>query len=121
MPPILLLLAAAVFFAGRSKPISFDIFSKPPTLVAYIYESNETRPAPHVAEALRKVRERGIDTASTDDDVQDGDGNTPEFVKPAIKAARKHGLPALVILANEQVLSVSDVPATVEGILEAVP
>jgi hypothetical protein len=52
--------------------------------------------------------------------VVDGDGEVPDQYAAAIEAARKAGLPALVIMAGGKVLRVVKAPTTAEQVTEAV-
>lgn len=92
--------------------------------VALVYETDDTTPAmlAHAKRALDKLHERGLRTWNTDDDVMTGDGGGPKELERAIEAARKHGLPALVLVsADFGVVGVHSVPATEAEVLEVVP
>jgi hypothetical protein len=55
-----------------------------------------------------------------DKDVITGGGEVPAQIKPAIQAAVNNGLPALVVLAKGEVISVQNLPSSEAEILEAV-
>jgi hypothetical protein len=80
-----------------------------PTITAayWIFEKDDGAVAPYVQTAIdRLMREKKIDARTIEDDVEDGNG-TPEAWKLPIAQARQAGLPALVLLANSEVLSVT--------------
>ena len=110
MKPIdyLLILAVLVFvFSGSVLP---------PDKAVLVYESEGYTPPAGVAAALS---ESGLDTRVVDQDVVTGDGKTPADVAPAINAAKKHGLPAVVLLRGGVVVDVFSVPETAEALREA--
>ena len=97
----------------------------PPTTkvdrVTYIYEKDENPIPPAVAATLYKLNKGGeIIAAAHEVDATDGDGDTPDQFKIAIKAAKKYGIPCLVVQAGDTVKVVSKSPQTEQDVLEAV-
>ena len=87
-----------------------------PRLVAVVYESAE-QPVPLQSHAARApIEEAGHEYRVVDDDVVDGDGNTPAELELIILSAREYGLPALAIQVGNAV-RVVDLPATTEEIV----
>jgi len=69
------------------------------TAVVYVYEKDDGMPPPGVLSGLNRLnRERKIPATDIDDDVTNGNGDTPEQYKSAISAARTKGMPALVVM-----------------------
>lgn len=92
------------------------------TAAPYIYEKDRgTPPAPVLAALNRLNRERGIKATAIDKHVTDGTGDTPEQYKAAVAAAKANGLPALVVMAGNEVVKVVSDPRTEEAVMEAVP
>ena len=90
------------------------------TDTAYVvYESSEYSPEPYVIGAVRKLSESGIDVRVFDKDVVDGDNEVPSHISAAIEAAIQNGLPALVIMSNNNVKKVQALPKTENEIVEA--
>jgi hypothetical protein len=94
-----------------------------PTAAVYVYEKDRSTPPPAVTAALHRLNtERESFLASAvDQDVTTGTGTVPAQFQAAIGAAKTAGLPALVVLAGDQVLRVVRDPKTEVAVLEAVP
>ena len=91
-----------------------------PTAAIYIYEKDETAVPSAVRSALNRLnRERKILATEFEDDTIDDSGSTPAQYTIPLAAARKAGLPALVVMAGSEVLSVTIAPTTEEQVLEA--
>ena len=106
----LLIIAVLVFaFAG-------DLELREPDRAVVVYESSEYTVPPHVGSALQ---ESGLPARVVDQHIVDGNGNTPASVSPAIDAAKKNGLPAIVLLRGDGGVDVFSVPATEQELLEA--
>ena len=104
----LLILAVLVFvFSGSVLP---------PDKAVLVYESEGYTPPAYVPAVLS---ESGLNTRVVDQDVVTGDGNTPADVAPAIDAAKKNGLPAVVLLRGDTVVDVFSVQETAEALREA--
>lgn len=92
-----------------------------PTAAIYVYEKDETAVPSAVRSALNRLnRERKILATEFEDDTIDDSGSTPAQYTIPLAAARKAGLPALVVMAGSEVLSVTLAPTTEEQVLEAV-
>lgn len=91
------------------------------TAATYVYEERSGSVPSPVLSALNKLnRERHILATALDADVKDGTGDEPEQYKVTLAAARKAGLPALVITSGDKVLAVVANPKTEAAVLEAV-
>lgn len=92
-----------------------------PTAVTYVYEKDQHVVPPPVLAALNKLnRDKGIIATVFEQDVKDGTGDVPEQYKLALDAAKKAGLPALVVLNDKGVLRVVKDPKTEDDVLKAV-
>lgn len=92
-----------------------------PMAAIYVYEKDETAVPSAVRSALNRLnRERKILATEFEDDTIDDSGSTPAQYTIPLAAARKAGLPALVVMAGSEVLSVTLAPTTEEQVLEAV-
>lgn len=91
------------------------------TAATYVYEKDESGGVPPgVQFALREINEAGkVKSAAIDDDVTDATGNTPPQYKIAVETAKKAGLPALVVQADERVVKTVSAPLTAEQVMEA--
>lgn len=95
--------------------------STTPTAAIYVYEKDETAVPSAVRSALNRLnRERKILATEFEDDTIDDTGSTPAQYTIPLAAARKAGLPALVVMAGSEVLSVTLAPSTEDQVLEAV-
>jgi hypothetical protein len=93
-----------------------------PTAAYYVFEKDDGAVPPAVQTGLdRLLREKKIDARSIEQDVTDGTDRTPEVFKAPIAAAKQAGLPALVVLAGDEILSVTKNPTTEAAILKEVP
>lgn len=87
-------------------------------MVAVVYESDDTGlPKPYVTGALNELKAKGLEVRLFDDDVTTGDGKVPTSIAPIIKAARKNGLPALVVMSKGKIVKAVNLPATKEEIV----
>ncbi len=100
---------------------------KPPVVVTtapdaavYVYEKDDTAIPSEVKAAMSKLNSDGLTASFYEDDTPDGSGDVPEQFKAALEAARKAGLPALVVLGKGEVLKVVKEPKSEAQVLEAV-
>jgi len=113
-------LACAWPFVGGSLPSILP--DNAATSVTYVYEKDDTAVPSGVRAGLNRVNRESkgaIDATEVDDDVIDGTDAIADQYKIAIPEARKAGLPALVTLAGDEVLSVVLAPTTEQQVLEA--
>lgn len=92
------------------------------TGVTFIYEKDNGGIPNHVSTALNKInRESNYAITATifEDDSTTGGGNVPAQYKAAYEAAKKEGLPVLVVTAGDKVLRSVKAPKTEAEILEA--
>ena len=84
----------------------------------YVFEKNEHVVPPAVRAGLNTLNRRGILATAFEDDTVSGDGDVPEQYKLPLEAARKAGLPCLVVMAGGKVLRVVVNPTAeqVEGV-----
>jgi formate-dependent phosphoribosylglycinamide formyltransferase (GAR transformylase) len=83
----------------------------------YVFEKDSHVVPPAVRAALNTLNRRNVLATLLEDDVTDGDGDIPEQYKLPLEAARKAGLPCLVVMAGGKVLRVVTNP-TAEQIAE---
>jgi hypothetical protein len=99
---------------------------KPPpttkaTAVTFIYEKDQHEVPKPVLSALNKInREKKIVASILEADTTDGTGQVPAQYVVALAAAKKTGLPCLVVTAGDVVLSVTKDPKTEDSVLKAV-
>ena len=121
---IALLLVVAVF--GVPKTASIIV---PPVVVTtkvsaavYVYEKSDTAVPVGVRIAVNRLnREKKITATLFEVDTVDGTGDVPDQYKKPLEAAKKDGLPALVVMAGDSVVRVVKNPATEQAVMEAVP
>ena len=89
-----------------------------PSMVVVVYESSESPLDPYVVGALKELSVEGLQTRMIDRDVITGGGEVPSQVQVAISSATQ--LPSLSLLSGDKLISSQPLPATYEGILEAV-
>ena len=89
------------------------------TAVTYIYEKDDTAIPRPVGAALNKLNTMGILATDFEEDTADGTGEVPEQYKIALEAARKAGLPCLVVQSGNNVVRVVKDPKTLEAVMEA--
>lgn len=89
--------------------------------VTFVYEKSK-HPIPlEVAAALSKLNtEAGILATSFEQDSVDGDGDTPDQYKIALEAAKKAGLPCLVVQSGSTVYKIKQSPKTAADVTEAI-
>ena len=95
-----------------------------PAQVVYVYEKDSNpvpRPVAGALMAINADEESGIEATEFEDDTVDGGGDVPEQYKAALRAARKSGLPALVVLdADDRIIEVVSNPTTEEQVMESI-
>lgn len=91
------------------------------TQVTYVYEKDETAVPREVAKALGGINAKylGVVASEFEDDTTAGGGAVPAQYRVALEAARKAGLPALVVQAGGKVLRVVKAPTTEAQVTEA--
>lgn len=100
---------------------SWHVGTEVATSAVYVHEKDDTAIPSGVMAGLNRLnREKGIVATVFEDDSTDGDGEVPEQYKLPLEAARKHGTPALVVMAGGKVLRVVTVE-TAEQVMGAVP
>jgi hypothetical protein len=115
----LLLVVAVLMMAIAFLPVSWS--ATKPTAATYFYEKDDTAIPLGVTTGLNRLnRERGIVATLFEDDTSDGDGDIPDQYKIPLEAARKAGLPALVVVGGVKVLNVVPAPTTEVQMMEAV-
>ncbi len=123
--PILLVLFGLYLTVGPKYGCDFpDIPSvilpaKKVTKVTYVWEKDNTAIPRPVAAALNQLNVLGILATDIEADVTDGDGQVPDQYKVAIEAAKKEGLPCLVVQAGDELVRVVKDPKTLEAVMEA--
>lgn len=90
-----------------------------PDAAIYVYEKDDGSVPPAVAAALDKLKRQGMAAEPFEEDTPDEGGAVPEQYIIALEAARKEGLPCLVIAAGEHVVRTVKDPRTEEAVLEA--
>lgn len=94
------------------------------TAVVYVFEKDQTVVPNAVRVALDRLNRdssRKIRATVFEDDMVNGDDDVPDQYKAPLEAARKLGLPALVVMAGDKVLVAKQNPLTVEAVMEAIP
>lgn len=87
----------------------------------YVHEKDDSAIPSGVMAGLNRLnRERNVMATVFEDDTTTGDGDVPEQYKLPLEAARKHGMPCLVVMAGGKVLRVVKV-ATADEVWGAVP
>jgi hypothetical protein len=91
------------------------------TQVTYVYEKDETAVPREVAKALGDINAKylGVVASEFEDDTTAGGGSVPAQYRVALEAARKAGLPALVVQAGAKVVKVVKAPTTETQVTEA--
>jgi len=90
--------------------------------VTYVYEKDSGGIPNYVSTALNKInRESNFQIVASifEDDSTNGPGQVPAQYKAAYEAAKKEGLPVLVVTAGDKVLRSVKAPKTEQEILEA--
>ena len=88
--------------------------------VVYVFEKDDTAVPNPVKSAINTLNRHGIVSTLFEDDVVDGTGQVPAQYASALEAARKSGLPCLVVLANGSVLRVVKNPQNESDVLDSV-
>ena len=107
-------------------PVTPDPPDPPPlpqaTAAVYVWEKDQAAVPAAVATALQRLNNdgSGIVASDFDQDTVTGTGTVPKQYAVALEAAKKAGIPCLVVLAGEQVVRVITKPTTEAQVLEAV-
>lgn len=93
-------------------------------LVVLMYEADHGPLPAYAIGAANELSAAGIDVRPVDDDVVDGTGETPDWLKPAIEPGRSlmgadQKADALIVLRGGKVAKAVALPATREAIVEA--
>lgn len=90
--------------------------------VTYVYEKDSNITPKPVAFALQRLNTEYKDVIASEfeEDSVDGTGEVPEQYKIALEAARKSGLPALVIQAGNTVVKILKAPKTEAEVMNEV-
>ena len=92
-----------------------------PTSAVYVYEKDQNAVPSAVMSGLNRLnREKKIIATVFEDDSTNGKSGVPEQYKAAYEAAKKEGLPVLVITAGDKVLKTIKAPKTEAEVFEAV-
>lgn len=94
----------------------------PATAAVYVYEKDSHAIPAGVTVGLDRLnRERKVVANLVEADTTNGGGDVPAQFRAALDAARKAGLPALVVLSGSTVVRVVPAPPTEAAVMEAVP
>jgi len=125
MRPFILLAAGLILLGGVPLPVIpwlSAVVERKPTAVVYVYEKDDTAVPVGVTVGLDRLnRERGVVATLFEDDSTDGDGDVPEQYVAALEAARREGLPAIVVLSGSAVLSTTKAPTDADQIVRLLP
>ena len=115
---VLLILVALFAFGGDGSPLSPSAV----TAVTYVYEKDEAAVPSEVMAGLDRLnREKKVVATMIDDDVKNGNGETPAQYAVPIEAAKKDGLPILVATNGATVVRVVKNPKTEAEVVGIVP
>lgn len=95
-----------------------------PRLVILMHEADNGPLPAYALGAANELTAAGVEVRMVDDDVTDGAGETPDWLRPAIEPGRLVMGPsqqndALVILSGAKLVKAVPLPATREAIVEA--
>ncbi len=127
MKPFLILIAGLILIGGVPKvpvswPWSVAVVVPAATAAVYVYEKDATKIPTGVTVGINRLnRERKIVATLLEADTTDGTGDVPEQYRPALDAAKRSGMPALVVLSGSTVIATAKAPATEDDITRAVP
>lgn len=125
----LVLVAAAVvlLLQGGSWSLPFAIPSTPstPPLIVMLYEADHGPLPPYALGAANDLNAAGREVRMVDDDLLNGTGEVPAWLRPAVEPGRAimgSGQldDALVLVSGERVIKSIKLPASKAEILEAV-
>lgn len=97
--------------------------SKKVTQVTYVYEKDQNNVPPPVSFGLQRINQDSLGSvvaSAFEEDTIDGSGQVPDQYAIALEAARKAGLPALVVQSGQVVLKVVKDPKTEQSVAEAI-
>lgn len=93
------------------------------TAAIYVYEKSQSAVPRSVAAAISRLNVdrsgAGFSASIVEQDVITGGGTVPKQYASAIEAAKREGLPALVIMTGEVIAKVVKNPTTEEQVMEA--
>lgn len=112
-----ILLVAYLLLTGGGSPGN--------SLIVMLYEGQHGELPDYAIGAMRELVKAGRDVRPVDDDVTNGLGETPAWLKPALEPGRRimgedQQRDALVVLSGPRVVKAIELPASKEAILEAV-
>lgn len=121
----LLVLAIVWLLLGGKLPGLPSIGSSKPTLIVMLYEADHGPLPPYAMGAANELTAAGREVRAVDDDLLNGLGEVPAWLKPALEPGRAlmgsgQQDDALVLLDGDRVVKAVKLPATKEAILEAV-
>lgn len=73
----------------------------------FVFEKSAGVPPAEVMEALRNLVDSGVASSAVDQDVTNGDGNTPKQYEIAIREGKKFGIPCLVVEFDDGTFTVA--------------
>lgn len=114
---LLLIVGLILALSSNQSPSAPQSPSKSLTRATLIYEKSSHEVPSEVAAALRDLRASGVESSAVDQDVKNGDGDTPKQYVKAIDAAKKFGLPCVALEYSDD--SVRCVKATTRDELKA--
>ena len=88
--------------------------------VTYFYEKDTTNVPRPVAQALQTLNGQGIVATEFEQDTTTGTGGVPAQYSKSLAAAKKAGLPCLVVESGGEIVRIVANPTTVEAVMEAV-
>lgn len=121
----LMLLGAGLLLLGGGWSLPVIVAPPKPSLIVMMHESSHGPLPPHAIGAANDLTAAGREVRMVDDDVTDGLGETPDWLKPALEPGRAvmggtDGQDdALVLLAGDKLVKALKLPATKEAIVEA--
>jgi hypothetical protein len=126
---VLVLAVAAMLLAGGGKGCSFPTVAPSVTPLIVMLHEAKHGPLPSAAVgAANELTTSGREVRMVDDDVLDGSGEVPDWLKPALEPGRKlmGGVDdkqqqddALILLNGDRVVKAIKMPATRPEIVEA--
>lgn len=131
MRNLLVLLAGLILLAGTPVlpvPVNVVAPTSPATpaptkatAAVYVYEKDESAIPAGVTSGINKLnREKKIVATLFERDTVDGGGRTPTQYAPALEAAKRESIPALVVLSGTAVVKVVKAPKTEDDVFAAV-
>lgn len=73
----------------------------------YVFEKSQGVAPAEVTEAMRNLADSGVASSAVDQDVKNGDGDTPKQYEIAIREGKKFGIPCLVVEFDDGTFAVT--------------